>query len=351
MAATDPDAAVGSQPAEPPFGDGYGTEHRFGAENGYGAQHTYGGESGYGAEHPYAPNNGYAAENRYAADDRYAPNNGYAENSYAENGYDPAAGFGSAPGQAGPTGPSGPTGPAPAGEEPAAVPSRGGGRRAAAKKAKRRRIPAWLEILGYVVVSLTLTSLIKTFLVQMYYIPSPSMEPTTYKGDRVFVDKLSSWVGGAPARGQVIVFHDPHNWLMSSAGSTGGPINLPDVLAAVGILPDQHDDLLIKRIIGVGGDTIECKTQDGPVYRNGVALDEPYIMNGKQGMPCYNGVYKVTVPQGDLWVLGDNREHSGDSSWNFLKKGGDAGFVPTKNVVGHVVGVVSWLRADHPAGS
>lgn len=301
MAATDPDAAVGSQPAEPPFGDGYGTGHRFGTENGYGAQHNYGGG----------------------------------------NGYDPAAGFG---------GFEPPADQVAAEEEPAAIPSRGGGRRAA-KTPKRRRIPAWLEIVGYVVVSLTLTSLIKTFLVQMYYIPSPSMEPTTYKGDRVFVDKLSSWVGGAPTRGQVIVFHDPHNWLMSSAGSTGGPINLPDVLAAVGILPDQHDDLLIKRIIGVGGDTIECKAQDGPVYRNGVAIDEPYIMNGAKGMPCYNGVYKVTVPQGDLWVLGDNREHSGDSSWNFLKKGGDAGFVPTKNVVGHVVGVVSWLRDDHPAGS
>jgi signal peptidase I len=325
VAATDPDAAVGSQPAEPPFGDGYGTERRFGTENGYGARHNYGGENGYGAERPRTADSGYGAEHPYAA----------------ENGYDPAAGFG---------GFEPPTDQASADEEPAATPSRGGGRRAA-KKPKRRRIPAWLEILGYVVISLTLTSLIKTFLVQMYYIPSPSMEPTTYKGDRVFVDKLSSWVGGAPARGQVIVFHDPHNWLMSSAGSTGGPINLPDVLAAVGILPDQHDDLLIKRIIGVGGDTIECKTQDGPVYRNGVAIDEPYIMNGKQGMPCYNGVYKVTVPQGDLWVLGDNREHSGDSSWNFLKKGGDAGFVPTKNVVGHVVGVVSWLRADHPAGS
>jgi signal peptidase I len=325
VAATDPDAAVGSQPAEPPFGDGYGSEHRFGTENGYGAQHNYGGENGYGAQRPHTVESGYGAEHPYAA----------------ENGYDPAAGFG---------GFEPPTDQAPADEEPTAIPSRGGGRRAASRP-KRRRIPAWLEILGYVVVSLTLTSLIKTFLVQMYYIPSPSMEPTTYKGDRVFVDKLSSWVGGAPARGQVIVFHDPHNWLMSSAGSTGGPINLPDVLAAVGILPDQHDDLLIKRIIGVGGDTIECKTQDGPVYRNGVAIDEPYIMNGKQGMPCYNGVYKVTVPQGDLWVLGDNREHSGDSSWNFLKKGGDAGFVPAKNVVGHVVGVVSWLRADHPAGS
>lgn len=288
MAATDPDAAVGSeQPAEPPFGDGYD----FTADHGY------------------------------------------------DLGDQPA--------------PAASTAPAASAAEPAAPTSHGGRARRRARSGRpRRRVPAWLEILGYVVVSLTLTSLIKTFLVQMYYIPSPSMEPTTYKGDRVFVDKLSTWVGGAPARGQVIVFHDPHNWLMSSAGSTGAPINLPDILAAVGILPDQHDDLLIKRIIGVGGDTIECKTQNGPVYRNGVALDESsYIMNGKQGMPCYNGVYKVTVPQGDLWVLGDNREHSGDSSWNYLKKGGDAGFVPAKNVVGHVVGVVSWLRDDHPADS
>ena len=305
MAATDPDAAVGSQPAEPPFGDGYGPD------DGFGRQHD-----GFGAEHGHRDVGG---------------------------SFD--SGFGGGPGAG--------SDPDAADEEPQAVLSRGGGRRAArTAQPKRRRIPAWLEILGYVVISLTLTSLIKTFLVQMYYIPSPSMEPTTYKGDRVFVDKLSTWVGGAPARGQVIVFHDPHNWLMGETGSTGGAISLPDVLAAVGILPDQHDDLLIKRIIGVGGDTIECKTQDGPVYRNGVALDESsYIMNGKQGMPCYNGVYKVTVPQGDLWVLGDNREHSGDSSWNYLKKGGDAGFVPAKNAVGHVVGVVSWLRADHPAGS
>jgi signal peptidase I len=310
VAATDPDAAVGSQPADPPFGDGFSAHRDAYAASG----------DGYGAP-------GYGAA--------------YAGTSVGGAGY-PAA--------------DPETEPAAAPEEPAEIPSRGGGRRAAAKPVKRRRIPAWLEILGYVVISLTLTSVIKTFLVQMYYIPSPSMEPTTYKGDRVFVDKLSSWVGGAPARDQVIVFHDPHNWLMSSAGSSGGPINLPDVLAAVGILPDQHDDLLIKRIIGVAGDHIECRTQDGPVYRNGVALDESsFIMNGKDGlkasMPCFNGTYDITVPPNNLWVLGDNREHSGDSSWNYLKKGGDAGFVPTKNVVGHVVGVVSWLRDDHPADS
>jgi signal peptidase I len=322
VAATDPGAPVGSQPAEPPFGDGYGR-----------SSEGYGTSGGYGAAYNGGPGS-VGAENGYSGYDSHDGHGGH-------GGYDPVGG------------PAPETDPVAPDEDPAATLSRGGGRRAArTRQAKRRRIPAWLEILGYVVISLTLTSLIKTFLVQMYYIPSPSMEPTTYKGDRVFVDKLSSWVGGAPARDQVIVFHDPHNWLMSSAGSTGGALNLPDILAAVGILPDQHDDLLIKRIIGVGGDTIECKTQDGPVYRDGVALDESsYIMNGKQGMPCYNGTYKVTVPAGNLWVLGDNREHSGDSSWNYLKKGGDAGFVPTKNVVGHVVGVVSWLRDDHPAGS
>lgn len=323
MAATDPDAAVGSQPSDPPFGDGYGA-----SADGYsGSGSSYGASgNGYGSS-------GYSSA--YAGGAGASGSTGTTEPFGAGTGFETAA----------------------ADEETAPVPSRGGGRRAAAKQAKRRRIPAWLEILGYVVISLTLTSLIKTFLVQMYYIPSPSMEPTTYKGDRVFVDKLSSWVGGAPARDQVIVFHDPHHWLMSSAGSTGGPINLPDMLAAVGILPDQHDDLLIKRIIGVAGDHIECRTQDGPVYRNGVALDESsFIMNGGQGlkasMPCFNGTYDVTVPPGNLWVLGDNREHSGDSSYNYLNRGrGDVGFVPTKNVVGHVVGVVSWLRDDHPAGS
>ena len=342
MAATDPGAAVGSQPPEPPFGDGYG---RSGGGDGFGAEHGYGTGQGYGSQQGYGAAPGYGeqgyGEHGFGAEQGYGAQHGFGTG----NGYDPVADLGPAadPAVTGAVGAEDET-------EPAAVPSRGGGRRAA-KQVKRRRIPAWLEILGYVVVSLALTSLIKTFLVQMYYIPSPSMEPTTYKGDRVFVDKLSSWFGGAPAQGQVIVFHDPDNWLESSTGSTGA-INLPDVLAAVGILPDQHDDLLIKRIIGVGGDTIECKTQNGPVYRNGVALSESYIMNGPtNGMPCYNGTYKVTVPKGYLWVLGDNREHSGDSSWNYLKKGGNAGFVPTKNVVGHVVGVVSWLRDDHPAGS
>jgi len=87
------------------------------------------------------------------------------------------------------------------------------------------------------------------------------------------------------------------------------------------------------------------------VFLNGKALDESgYVMNGKQGQPCHNGVYKVAVPAGQLWLLGDNRTESADSSFNYLKAGGDktpnnvAGFVPTGNVVGHVVGVVSWLR-------
>jgi signal peptidase I len=234
----------------------------------------------------------------------------------------------------------------------------GGSRRAApaGRNARGRRqlvrfkLPAWAEILFYIAFSLLLTSLIKTFFVQMYYIPSPSMEPYTYKGDRVFVDKLSPWFGSEPARSDIVVFHDPHHWLVGANVGGGGPVL--NLLAAVGVLPDQHDDLLIKRIIGVSGDTVECKSSDGPVLLNGKPLDEDYIMNGKQGQPCHNGVYKVTVPKGHLWLLGDNRTESADSSFNYIKNGGDktpnndAGFVPTGNVVGHVVGVVSWLRDD-----
>lgn len=227
----------------------------------------------------------------------------------------------------------------------------GGGADGTPDKKAKRKLPAWAEIPLYVAISLLLTSFIKTFFVQMYYIPSPSMEPYTFKGDRVFVDKFSPWLGDDPARGQIVVFKDPHHWLIGANVAGGGPVL--NLLAAVGVLPDQHDDLLIKRIIGVGGDTVECKSADGPVYLNGKALDESsYIMNGAKGEPCHNGVYKVTVPNGDLWVLGDNRTESADSSYNYIKNGGDktpdndAGFVPKGNAVGHVIGVVSWLRDD-----
>ena len=177
------------------------------------------------------------------------------------------------------------------------------------------------------IVAIVVAVVVRAFVLQTFYIPSESMEKTLLINDRVLVNKLI-YNFRDPHRGEVIVFEAPANWRSGTA-----------------------DEDFIKRVIGTPGDHVVCCDTQQRITVNGVALDEPYIMNGKQGMPCYNGVYKVTVPQGDLWVLGDNREHSGDSSWNFLKKGGDAGFVPTKNVVGHVVGVVSWLRADHPAGS
>jgi signal peptidase I len=228
-------------------------------------------------------------------------------------------------------------------------PTRRRGRRPGRRRKSRRKLPFWIEGPLYLVVTLVFTALIKAFFVQMYSIPSESMEPTTYKGDRVIVDQLSNWVGGEPARGQVVVFHDPHHWLPTPPGGSGA-VDLVgafrNAAAFVGVLPDQKDDLLIKRIIGVGGDTVECRTADGPVYVDGRALTETYINHSgtSSAQPCFNGVYKVTVPTGDLWVLGDNRMHSGDSAYNFLHQGPDAGFVPRSKVVGHVIGVISWLE-------
>ena len=208
----------------------------------------------------------------------------------------------------------------------------------------------------YIAMTLVLTSLLKTFFVGMYSIPSESMEPYTYKGDRVD-GRQAVHVGrrraGARA-GHRLPRPAPLAGRLGDTGTGGNPLGT--LLSTVGMLPEQHDDLLIKRIIGVGGDTVECRTKAGPVYLNGKPLDESgYIQGGKGGYPCWNGVYKVVVPKDSLWVLGDNRQHSGDSAWNYVNRGLDNGFVPRANVVGHVIGVVSWLAgrpgaaADHPA--
>ena len=127
--------------------------------------------------------------------------------------------------------------------------------------------------------------LVKTFLVQAFEIPSPSMEMTLVKGDRVLVNKLSYDLHDVN-RGDVIVFTRP-------ASLSGGP--------------DDPKDL-IKRVIGRPGDTVQSR--DGKVYVNGRLLEEPYLQKGvvTDGMD-----EPVTVPEGHVWVMGDNRGDSADS--------------------------------------
>jgi signal peptidase I len=197
----------------------------------------------------------------------------------------------------------------------------------------------WKELPILIGIALVLALLIKTFLVQAFSIPSDSMQNTLQQGDRVLVDKLTPWFGSEPERGEVVVFHDPDNWLAGEP--TTDPNALQTFLSWIGLMPSAEEKDLIKRVIGVGGDTIECKNT-GPLRVNGKALNEQdYVYAGNT--PCsvddQGGQFKVKVPKGYIWVMGDHRQNSRDSRYNQSDK--NHGMVPVKDVVGRAV-VVAW---------
>ncbi|MEU4880897.1 signal peptidase I [Streptomyces althioticus] len=203
------------------------------------------------------------------------------------------------------------------------------------KKAQRS---FWKELPILIGIALVLALLIKTFLVQAFSIPSDSMQNTLQRGDRVLVDKLTPWFGSEPERGEVVVFHDPDNWLAGEP--TPDPNALQKALSFIGLMPSAEEKDLIKRVIGVGGDTVECKGT-GPLKVNGKALNEPFVYPGNT--PCsqddQGGQFKVKVPEGHIWVMGDHRQNSRDSRYNTADK--NQGFVPVDKVVGRAV-VIAW---------
>ncbi len=218
------------------------------------------------------------------------------------------------------------------------------GDRPSRAKAPKKQLPLWQETLLLLLLALVLAVGIKAFLAQAFYIPSESMEPGLIKNDRILVQKVSYWFGGSPQRGDVVVFQDPGGWL--TPGESAGPDNpVAKGLAAVGLYPEGGH--LVKRVIGVAGDTITCCDKEGRISVNGHPLDEdPYIR--EQGIRC-NGPMVANcnwsagpVPEGSVFVMGDNRAHSADSTVHMCLPHGDPEcvpgdeFVPTDLVVGKV---------------
>ncbi|WP_374009580.1 signal peptidase I [Leifsonia sp. LS-T14] len=193
-----------------------------------------------------------------------------------------------------------------------------------------------LDVVVIVVVALLVSFLVKTFLIRPFFVPSESMENTLQIGDRVVVDEIGPRLSGIH-RGDVVVFRDPGNWLPARSGPAPGWLD--QALTAVGLSAADSDQHLVKRVIGIGGDHVACCTAEGKVTVNGVAITEPYILLPPEQKDASLVPFSVTVPEGSLWVMGDNRDHSADSRFHTSGPGG--GSVPVSGVVGRVF-VIMW---------
>ncbi|MFF1383011.1 signal peptidase I [Arthrobacter sp. NPDC058288] len=191
------------------------------------------------------------------------------------------------------------------------------------------------EVLTVVAIAVVLSFLIKTFLFRAFYIPSESMVSTLDVNDRIFVNLLVP-EPFALERGDVVVFKDTKGWLVPSPEKADGPFTwVQDGLTFVGLLPDNSEQHLVKRVIGLPGDHVVCCDAGGKLTINGTAVDETYV-NPAEVPDIRN--FDVVVPDGKIWVMGDNRNHSADSR---AHQDSNGGFIDIPDIEGKAA-VIAW---------
>jgi signal peptidase I len=201
----------------------------------------------------------------------------------------------------------------------------------------RRNLPFWQELTLLLAIALVLAVAIKALFLQAFYIPSGSMNDTLVFNDRILVQKVSYWGSASPQRGDIVVFEDPGGWLDDSEAPQARSV-VSKTLEVFGLFPTGGH--LVKRVIGVGGDVVKCCDAQGRVTVNGTPLHErSYLAPGEKPSLI---TFEQEVPDGYLWVMGDNRSQSADSRVHLGDPGG--GFVPEENVVGKVFSVVWPLK-------
>jgi signal peptidase I len=212
--------------------------------------------------------------------------------------------------------------------------------RSSTRRKRRKSVAWWVELPVLVAFALVLMLLIKTFVVQAFYIPSSSMENTLDVGDKVLVNKFI-YDFRSIARGDVVVFNGEGSWDPASAPGSSNPVvggldRLGHAIVGLfGISPAPHD--YIKRVIGVPGDHVACCDSSGRMTVNGVPLNEKSYLY--PGNPPSLVKFSTTVPPGRLWVMGDHRSVSYDSRGHIGDPGG--GTVPESQVVGRAF-VIMW---------
>jgi signal peptidase I len=201
---------------------------------------------------------------------------------------------------------------------------------------KRKQRPFWQELPILIVIAAVIAALVVNFIGRPYVIPSQSMEPTLHgctgcTGDRIYVEKLS-YDFGDPKPGDVVVFVGPSgSWNKSYHSNRSSNVvvrGVQNFFSFFGLVPPDENDL-VKRVIATGGQTVQCCDAQGRVMVDGKPLDEPYahyiypyqpglayatkVAGGLSIDPRGREFGPVKVPEGNLWVMGDNRNESADS--------------------------------------
>ncbi len=222
-------------------------------------------------------------------------------------------------------------------------------RRTAAQARRRRRVSWWVELIALFAFALVIMLVIKTYVIQAFFIPSSSMENTLDIGDKVLVNKLIYHFRSID-RGDIIVFNGEGSWDPPSAPQSSDPIVRwasefgHAVVGLFGISPGVHD--YIKRVIGLPGDHVVCCNAQGDVTVNGVALHEKSLP--VPGQPAVQTKFNIRVPPGRLWVMGDHRNVSYDSRGHIGDPGG--GTIPESQVVGRAF-LILWPTEPVPGAA
>jgi len=197
---------------------------------------------------------------------------------------------------------------------------------------RQPRKQGWRFVLLALVLAVAISGLVRSLWIDVYYIPSESMEPLLGTGDRILVSR-TAFTAEPIQRGDVVVFDGRGSFAPLSSGK--GP--LVDAIAAAGqwFGLTGSDTTYVKRVIGVPGDHIQCCSSEGRLTVNGQVFEEPYVYPGDEPS---KQKFDVVVPEDRLWLMGDHRSRSADSRGLLGAPGG--GMVPFDRVIGRPVQII-----------